>query len=90
MRLCCPHRQQYYDPLRLLSQHRNGFHVTRLYRSFRGNFTATLKETVWLAPGVGEVKNKQTIALKAYGVTFLRASVTLELVKVEDMPGRGH
>ncbi|MHC4390716.1 MAG: hypothetical protein ACYS22_05270 [Planctomycetota bacterium] len=51
----------------------------------RGNFTATLEETVWLAPGVGEVKNRRTIALASFGVTFLRAAVTLELKSIEEV-----
>ena len=35
-RLCCPHHQQYYHPLRLLPQRRLGLHLPGLYQAFRG------------------------------------------------------
>ncbi len=43
------------------------------------SFVAETRETVWLAPGVGEVKSVSTTSLRTGPVPWLTAEVTLEL-----------
>lgn len=44
-----------------------------------GSFAARLDETVWLAPGVGEVKSVQRVRLETWGVAWMKATLTYEL-----------
>jgi hypothetical protein len=49
-----------------------------------GPFVAETHETVWLAPGVGEVKSTGTTTLRTGSVPFLRAEVELSLARVSE------
>jgi len=52
-----------------------------------GSFVARTEETVWLARGTGEVKSIAETSLETFGVTWLKATITLELESVAAAPG---
>ena len=55
--------------------------VTRNRLPRMGNFEAVSKETIWLAPGVGEVKSVNETTLGNAGRVWMKAKITTRLIR---------